>query len=92
MNLPVRPLERAVIVRKYHVVFDAQAGDWQLQQLDAGSTAALLAHFPTLEAALDGCKRHCRESRRLGWVADVFAFDRQGRLAFEQLFEPGLCA
>lgn len=81
-----------MIVRKYHLVFDAQAGDWQLRQLDAAASAALLAHFPTLEAALEGCKRHCRESRRLGWVADVLAFDRQGRLAFEQLFEPGLRA
>lgn len=92
MNLPAPAVEHAVIVRRYNVVFDVQAEDWQLQQLDAASTAALLAHFPTQEAAVAGCKRHCRDSRRLGWVAAVFAFDRQGRLAFEQLFEPGLCA
>jgi hypothetical protein len=92
MKSPVRVVECDMIIRQYHVVFDANADDWELRQLDAASAAAPLAHFPTQQAAVDGCKRHCRESRRFGWVAAVLAFDRQGRLAFEQLFEPGVLA
>jgi len=79
-------------MRKFHIVFDALSEAWQLRQLDAGDAAVLVATFPTQQAAVDGCKRFCRELRCLGWVADVFAFDRQGRLAYEQLFEPCLAA
>ncbi|HVH34763.1 MAG TPA: hypothetical protein VM847_11725 [Tahibacter sp.] len=81
-----------MILRKYHVVFDALAEVWELRRVAADETPELVARYPTREAAVCGCKRYCGQLRRCGWVADLFAYDRDGRLAFEQLFDPGMPA
>lgn len=81
-----------MILRKYHIVYSAPSQDWELRRLDAQDNAELLAHYPTREAAIRGCKCHCGGLPCNGWVADLLAYDRDGRLAFEQLFEPGCAA
>lgn len=81
-----------MILRKYHIVYSVPLQDWELRRLDALDNAELLERYPTREAAIQGCKCHCGGLRCNGWVADLLAYDCDGRLAFEQLFEPGYAA
>ncbi|HSX59012.1 MAG TPA: hypothetical protein VLF18_02320 [Tahibacter sp.] len=79
-----------MILRKYHVVYSEAFEAWELRRLAADETPELVARYPTREAAVCGCKQYCGRQRCTGWVADLLAYDRDGRLAFEQLFDPGL--
>lgn len=81
-----------MILRKYLVVFDALAQHWELRRVTADESAELVDCYPTQEAAVCGCQHLCSTARRASWVADVLAYDRNGRLAYEQLFEPGFIA
>lgn len=78
------------MLRKYSVVYSAARRDWELHRFAADETSELVERYPSRNAAVRGCKQHCGRQLRAGWVADLFAYDCDGRLAFEQLFEPGL--
>lgn len=79
-----------MILRKYLVVFDVPAQLWELRKIGADQSVELVDRFTTREDAICGCKRYCGGLRCNGWVADLLAYDRNGNIAFEQLFEPGI--
>lgn len=81
-----------MILRKYHIVYDDVAESWELRRQTPDEMSELIACYPTRDAAVGGCRQYCGRQRCNGWVADLLAYDRDGRLAFEQLFEPGLAA
>lgn len=79
-----------MILRKYHIVYDRVAESWELRRVGADETPEFVARYPTRDAAVCGCKLYCGRQRCTGWVADLLAYDPDGRLAFEQLFDPAL--
>lgn len=79
-----------MILRKYLVVFDALAQQWELRRVAADASIEVVARYPTQEAAVCGCKRYCSTMRKVSWVVDLLTYDCNGRLAYEKLFEPGL--